>query len=215
MGSKSVLIVSGGSEVSSETLEHCVQNADFIIAADSGLSQLHKANIKPNLIVGDFDSLKLEGWQSFYQDVPVKGFIPEKDYTDTELALEEAMVLSPKRITIISATGTRQDHSLANMMLLSRAYRAGIQAEILDDYNAICWLGESCVAVAKGPWRYMSLVPVSSEIEVSLTHFKYPLNHRIAQRGDTLTVSNEWLKGHEEGIITLHRGEALLIQSRD
>lgn len=215
MGSKTVLIVSGGAKVSEKTLERCAKSADFIIAADSGLSQLHEAKIKPDLIVGDFDSLLLDGWQGYYQDVPTKGFVPEKDYTDTELALEEAILLQPKAITILSATGTRQDHSLANMMLLSRAYRFGIEAVILDDFNAIRWLEPCSFSLERGPWRYMSLIPVSAEIEVSLTDFKYPLDHRIANRGDTLTVSNEWLEDKQRGLITLHRGEALLIQSTD
>lgn len=215
MESKHILIVSGGSEVSGELLRHYCELADYIIAADSGLKHLDRVQIMPNLIVGDFDSLRLEGWQERYKEVPVKGFMPEKDYTDTELALEEAMALMPETITMVNVTGTRLDHGLANMMLLGRAHAKGIKARIVDNHNHIEWLSEGTYQIEKEDWHFMSLVPISLEIEVSLTYFKYPLDHRKANRGDTLTISNEWLEEVKAGLIELHRGEVLLIRSRD
>lgn len=210
-----ILIVSGGSPMREGDLRNCCSRADFIIAADSGLKYLDAIGILPNLIVGDFDSLTLDGWQDKYSGVETKGFTPEKDYTDTELAIEESLKLSPKQITLVCGTGSRLDHSLANMMILSRLNQAGVDAVILDDHNWVSWISEGSYHLEKSNWHFMSIVPVSLSIEVTLEGFKYPLNHRIANRGDTLTISNEWEDITRNGHIVLHSGEALLIRSRD
>ena len=89
---------------------------DCVIAADSGLQALSQTQLKPNFIVGDFDSLENKSLVKKYPDAEVCVYPCDKDFTDTELALQIATKLSASdniNITIIGAGGTnRLDHLL-------------------------------------------------------------------------------------------------------
>lgn len=77
-----VLIVSGGN-VDIEIKE---KEYDKIIAVDKGLESVYKQNIKPDYIVGDFDSVD-KNIIDFYKNkgIEIKEYNSEKDYTDTEI----------------------------------------------------------------------------------------------------------------------------------
>ena len=115
------LIVSGGNVEKDFFYEIYLNNKfDYIIASDKGLEVLDNCNIKPNYIIGDFDSLNEEILQKYVNDDKVKiiKLNPEKDYTDTHMALKLAIELKSTNITIIGAIGTRLDHTLANIHIL-------------------------------------------------------------------------------------------------
>lgn len=213
MENNQTLIVTGGKIGNLKKLKEAVEKAKYIIAADSGLESLHEIQAMPHLIVGDFDSIKLSDWKQHYSQVPVIGFPAEKDYTDTELAIEEAFNAGNAHIVIYGATGTRQDHTMANMMLLQKIGLKGFSAHLIDDYNAVEWIDAGEYLVPRDGYKYFSLIPLSRQIEVSLIDFKYPLNHRVVLQESTLTISNEF--DREIGKVLLHEGRALLIRAND
>ncbi len=87
----------------------------FIIAADAGLSVLQKQGIKPNLIVGDFDSLgNIPATSVEIVQHPV-----EKDDTDTLLAMKEGLRRGYDTFVIYGGVGGRLDHTIANIQSLS------------------------------------------------------------------------------------------------
>lgn len=208
-----VLIVTGGHFKSLELLKKYHSLADYVIAADSGLLPLSQANLKVDLIVGDFDSLKDPNWQKNYEGVPVITFPAEKDYTDTELAVLEALKLPSEAIYIIGGTGSRMDHSVANMMLLQGIGRRGRKAYLIDEHNSIEWIEAGRYLVPKEDYSFFSLVPLSESLCVSLIGFKYPLDRANVLQENTLTISNEW--SESTGIVELHEGRALLIKAID
>ena len=117
--------------------------------ADSGLEKVKESALVPTDIIGDFDSLKNKELLLEYEKrgVPVQTFPVKKDYTDTHLAVLFAAGLHPSRITILGATGTRYDHSLANIGLLQWLCDQGISCVIIDEHNEIEMLrgpGEKC-----------------------------------------------------------------------
>lgn len=208
------LIVTGGHPVEESLLRKLASSSQFVIAADGGIKNfLQLQDVKPNLIVGDFDSAPLSGWEELYQDIPKVTFPKEKDYTDTELAILEALKLPIDEIYLIGATGSRLDHTLANMMLLRRIERAGKTGIIIDEYNEIRQIVAGVTIVEKGEWNYMSLVPISERLCVSLKGFKYPLDRAVIDQASTVTISNEIIA--EQGEIDLHEGMAFLILARD
>ena len=214
---ETVLIVTGGRAISGEKLKELHAKSDFVIAADSGLRALADQGLQAHLIVGDFDSVEQGLIENKFNQVKVLSFPPEKDFTDTELAIYEAMKMPCETIYIAGGTGTRMDHSLANMMILQAVGLAGKRAVIIDDYNAIEWIGEGSYCVKAEFYDYFSLVPLSEQICVSLEGFKYPLHERWVKQESTLTISNEWIDSADEavGTVTLHEGRALLIKSKD
>lgn len=210
---RQVVIVTGGTPVSEQLLKAELALSDYTIAADGGIKMLMKYDIVPNLIVGDFDSAPKTEWLSAYENVPVVTFPKEKDYTDTELAIFEALKLPTEQICILGGTGSRLDHTLANMMLLQRIAHSGKKGRILDDHNEICVLEEGEHIVSKKMWHFFSLVPLSETLVVTLDGFKFPLNKAHIKQASTVTISNEFIG--QTGNVKIHSGRAFLILSRD
>lgn len=114
-----VAIVSGGNPPSEKLLKKYISEVEFIIAADKGSECLYKYNIIPDLLLGDFDSAKKEILDNMKLKVKeVLEFQPEKDYTDTEIAVMEAIKRGAEKIYLFGATGTRMDHTLGNIGLM-------------------------------------------------------------------------------------------------
>lgn len=219
-----ILIVTGGNIDSDFALDFLNNKAyDEIIAVDGALAFFEKAHLmlsghlRPTHIVGDFDTIASETLEKYKQqtDITIHAFNPEKDYTDTDIALKLAMKLAGAggSITILGATGTRADHSLANMQMLIAPMRAGIDCQIVDSHNRIRMIeGEFVLAEPYG--KYVSLIPVTMTLEgIDLEGFKYPLNNKTVYMGESLCVSNELtaLKGR----IRIKEGIALVIESKD
>lgn len=133
----SVLIVSGGN-VDIELLKQKINEYTKIIAVDKGLESLYKIDKNPDYIVGDFDSVDTKIIE-FYKEknIEIYGYSSEKDYTDTELGLNLAIDLSPKKIVIIGGIGTRIDHTLANIHIIKKCLEKNIECEIIDEHNKI------------------------------------------------------------------------------
>lgn len=137
-----VAIVSGGNPPSEKLLKKYISEVEFIIAADKGSECLYKYNIIPDLLLGDFDSAKKEILDNMKLKVKeVLEFQPEKDYTDTEIAVMEAIKRGAEKIYLFGATGTRMDHTLGNIGLMLTTKKKGANLEILDDNNRL-YLGE-------------------------------------------------------------------------
>ena len=126
MKTKAVIISGGMLEETFvlEELEEHRHSGDpcFLIGVDHGNLFLYEHQIKPDYIVGDFDSLPEEIIRYYKEetDVPVREFNPVKDATDTEIAVRLAMEKGCTDIFIYGATGTRLDHVLGNIQVFVR-----------------------------------------------------------------------------------------------
>lgn len=206
--------MTGGNLVGEDLIREQVAISNFVIVADGGIKNFLKMeDVKPDMIVGDFDSAPVAQWEERFSEIPKVTFPKEKDYTDTELAIVEALKQPVEQVCILGAIGSRLDHTLANMMLLRRIERAGKRGIILDDHNEIRQIVAGVTKVKKDKWSFMSLIPISERLCVTLTGFKYPLNRAVIDQAGTVTVSNEL--NESEGEIHLHEGMAFLICSRD
>ena len=84
------VVVSGGMLDEEFTLQILKsEETEYIVAADHGLEFLYKHGIKPDYIVGDFDSTSDEivNYYKTETKVPIRQFNPVKDASDTEIAL--------------------------------------------------------------------------------------------------------------------------------
>lgn len=208
------LIIGNGSDIEKERLKHITY--DYIICADGGLNKVKKLELIPNLIVGDFDSVDKDLLDSFLVlNIETIKFPPEKDYTDMELAIDIAVKKGCDHITLLSATGTRLDHTLANIMLIEKYYNKGIKVEIVDNHNIIKLISDNTdFYVHKVNEHFVSIVPISKKlIGLTLEGFKYPLNDVEVKRGEALLISNEIT--NENGRIVLKKGTAILFLSKD
>ncbi len=120
------------------------QPNDLIIAADAGIILCKKLNLKPDLIIGDFDSVSVDDFNSVAAGNPELGaagfketilrYPIEKDDTDTMLAIKKSIELGCGEIYIYGGTGGRRiDHTLANIAALGYASSNGCKAYLYDD----------------------------------------------------------------------------------
>lgn len=208
------LIIGSGSDLSRDCIENI--HIEYVICADGGLEKVPGLNLKPDLILGDFDSVNssmLNGYRD--SGTEIYAFPPEKDFTDMELAVETAVERGFKDIVLTGATGTRLDHTIANMQLLEKYHKQGISIEIIDNNNHIGIIsGNTDIKIKKKRDHFVSLVPVTETLEgLTLRGFRYPLNNVTVERGTTLLISNEITE--EEGRIILTKGTALTFISKD
>lgn len=219
-----ILILTGGQleeNFLKQYLEEQKEAFSFIICADRGLEAADKVGLKVDGIVGDFDSLKqkelLKKYQAMETKVEIRSFVPEKDWTDTHLAIDFALEKNPKEIVILGATGTRVDHLLGNLNLLMMPAKKQIPAYIIDPWNKIYLLyGETeyVIRKEKAYGRYVSVIPFTPMAEhVTLEGFKYPLRDVTMTMGNSLGISNEIVD--KTAKIKLNSGYLLIIESDD
>ncbi len=173
-----IVIISGG-DINLELLKNYLKkhSNQTIIAVDKGLEALYKLNIIPNHVVGDLDSVNYNilNYYKSNSKIEFHEYIPEKDFTDTDIALNLAISLKPSNITILGALGKRMDHALANIHVLKNALEAGIPCQILDVNNKI-YLIDSYLELKKSELygKYISLIPLTTLVTgLTLTGFKY------------------------------------------
>ncbi|MGD9567181.1 MAG: thiamine diphosphokinase [Sedimentibacter sp.] len=208
------LIIGNGNDIDKKFIENI--NVDYVICADGGLEKVENLNLRPSLILGDFDSVDSSVLEYYKKlNIETVTFPSVKDYTDMELAVEYAVKKGFKHVILTGATGTRLDHTLANIQLLEKYHHQGIKLEIIDNNNYISIISDNTDIKIKHKRNYfVSLVPVTEKLEgLTLEGFKYPLNNVQVQRGTALLISNEII--HGEGRIILKKGTALVFVSKD
>ena len=213
-----ILLISGG------TADNCflkelyrTEKYDCVIAADRGAEAAGRAGIPLDYLVGDFDSADRSTVEKYERmpDLKICRHRPEKDATDTELALELAIGLEPESITMAGATGTRLDHVLGNLYNLLLPLKKGIPCTIADPNNRICLLREGRVFRKEEAFgKYISFLPLTDAVEgITLRGFKYPLTNYRMEKGISIGVSNELQE--EEASVEISSGILICVQSRD
>lgn len=191
-----VLIILNGECRNCTYLFNQVKNYDKIICADGGYKHLKELGVKPDAVLGDFDS------SSQPKDVQTVRFPVEKDMTDAEIAIEYAKKLGAEKIALTCALGGRVDHEMANIFLLTAYENVSIEEE---NCSVLCVEGEYKLEKHKG--KTISLIPFM-KATVKLEGFKYPLNGEI-NTGSTLTLSN--IVEEDVATINITEGRSLLI----
>ncbi len=208
------LIIASGRIVDYDLLNSLVQKNNFILCADGGLNHLMKLDLIPNLVLGDLDSITKDGKNYIKsKNIPIEIYPVMKNETDTELAVDYLISNGYSEITIIGGIGSRMDHSLANIFLLRKMNKKGIKCSIINENNTIN-LVENSIILKKRLNYYTSIIPISLDgIRVSASGFLYSLENQDLEFGTTRGISNKITE--EFATITILKGEALVIQSKD
>lgn len=208
------LIVSSGEIKDYELLDKIVNENEYIVCADGGFSHLLKIDKFPNVVLGDLDSIgKEELCILENKNIGIQKFPSMKDETDTELCINFLLKKGFKDITLMGVIGTRLDHTLANIYLLKKIYNFGAKACIIDENNSIYYSDER-ISLEKKEGLFISIIPISEDgIVVSLNGFLYPLKRAHLKFSSTRGISNKIIE--KSGDIIFHKGEALIIESKD
>lgn len=191
------LIIANGSLHQSDKLTSLLQQADLIIAADGGANHCPQLGIRPDILLGDLDSIEpqlLAEYQKEHsgQRVKIVRHPRKKDATDLELGLDLAMSKGADSIYLVAALGGRWDMSLANIMLAASVKYQKMDISLLDKgcsmqilhpgkkHNPGSFIGQQ-----------ISFLPLGGDVYgVNLSGFEYPLNNHTITFGSTLGISN-------------------------
>ena len=202
-------VIVGGADINNyEYIKSCLRNDDFIVFCDSGLKHLESLQVKPGLIVGDFDS-----HDNPQLDVETIVLPCEKDDTDTVFAVKEALKRGFDDFLLIGVVGARLDHTLGNVSILLYLDALGKKGTIIDDYSEMEIVSSEPVYIDDS-FAYFSLLNISGIAKgISIENAKYPLNNAEITCEYQYGVSNEVTPGMTAKV-TVKEGKLLLIKDR-
>ena len=198
---KKCLIISGGDFEKIELND----KYDFFIACDKGYLYAKKLNIKPNIIVGDFDSAKKP--KNVENVIKVSKI---KDDTDTSLAVKYALKNGYKDIDIICALGGRIDHTLANISLMKYVVEHKGVVKIISNSATLMVFTKGKIRIKKESNKYLSIFSLSDKSKIDyIKGTKYDIKNLILKNSFPLGVSNEFKNKLAE--IKISKGVVLII----
>ncbi len=166
-----------------------LQETDFIIACDGGYRHALAHHIKPDLIVGDFDSFA----QPINPPCEIMKAPSEKDDTDTMMAVKYALERNMKNIILLGATGGRIDHQLANFSTAAYIAEHGGTCTIADSDNIIYALKNQKITLdRRNNWSISVFSYTDQAAGVSYSGLKYNLTNVVLTNTFPLGVSNEF-----------------------
>ena len=194
-------------------LADSLRPGDYLIAADGGLHHLRALDLVPDLIIGDLDSVSQKdlAWLEA-RHVEILKFPQDKDYTDLELALQEARKRGFVRMMIAAALGGRADQAQANIALLSLPELSDCDIVLDDGLTEIRIIVDS-LTITGAPGDTVSLIPLCQPAEGVLTErLKYSLKSERLTPGQTRGISNVMLA--ESAQVSLKKGRLLCVHIR-
>ena len=169
------LILAGGTEPPRELLLKEAERADLIVGCDRGALYARKAGLQPDVILGDMDSL--EDPETYRTPGVTFLELPrEKDDTDTLYAADWCAGKGYGELTILGGIGSRLDHTLANVFLLARMLKRGVEAQLADGHNRVLAAGPGLFRFPAGTGDTVSLLPLDGPVRVKRTRgLFYPI----------------------------------------
>lgn len=162
---------------------------DLVIAADGGFDTLYNFGIKPDLIVGDLDSI-----DSVPRGIEIVRFPTKKDETDIHLAYLEGTKRGYEFFKIFGGTGGRSDHTFANYCLLMHIRDNGGRAELIDELGGAFVIKNERIVLRGKPGRHLSVFAFGGLAKgVYITGAEYEVKNTELSPSFPLGVSNSFL----------------------
>lgn len=182
---------------------------DLIIAADAGYLNLKNNNIKPDYLIGDFDSLsELPDFKN------IISYPTEKDDTDLLLSVKKALDLGFKKIKIYGALGGRIDHSIANLQILRYIKENNAQGYIVGMNEVITVIENEKIIFDKSCTGTISIFALSKQaVGVDIENLKYEIRNKTLEYSFPIGVSNEFTG--KEAKIAVKDGSLILVFPTD
>ena len=190
-----------------DSLAAPLETGDYLLAADGGLAHLQKMGLKPNGIIGDFDSL---------------GFVPtgaevfpvEKDDTDAMLAVRKGLELGFREFLLYgSLDGPRLDHTIANFQTLQFLADRGARGYLVGRDYIITVMRSETLFFPETATGILSLFCLGPDAKgVTLRGLHYPLENGTLTSGFPLGVSNHFTG--RPASITVEDGSLLVLWDR-
>lgn len=190
------------------------QAYDYVIAADRGLEHAKALGIPVNFILGDYDSVSPKLLEDYAKNTETVTYPQKKDFTDTHLAVLTAIHQGAEKMDILGGTGSRLDHTMTNVFVMKAALDADVSCAMYDARNKIYLLDSSvCIEKDRQYGTYVSVIPMTETVVLSMSGFQYPLEHFVLKQGLSLCQSNEI--SARQSVIAVEQGIAVVCEAKD
>ncbi len=204
---KTALVILNGDKFSRSLLLEFWQKADLKVCADGAAEILRNYQLKPDVILGDLDSIS-EQTCGYFDSIPILQ-LSDQNTTDSEKAFQYCIDKSFKHINVVGAFGGRIDHELYNIELLKKVGGTGINIILHTENEKLFLIGKK-TEIHEQPGTRISLMPIFGEVrKVELKGVKYPLHDQKLEFGHFSSISNEFLS--DTVVIDFSSGELLVI----
>lgn len=181
---------------------------DLILCADGGYMAAKALLLKPDLLIGDFDSLQ----SNEMIDCPIWRVPKEKDETDSFLCVQKGVEMGATRFFVVGGLGGRLDHTFANIQLMAWGADRHVTVTCVSAAEEARLLTPGEHAIAQAPGAYLSFFAYSPKVTgLTLQAVQYPLTNAVIDNRFPLCVSNRFLDGPAR--VTFTEGLLLLIVS--
>lgn len=189
-------------------LRFAISPEDTVIAADGGLAHLQRLQIKPNVILGDFDSLG-------YTPEGAEVFPVEKDDTDSMLAIKQGLEMGCDRFYLYGALdGARVDHTMANFQAMQFLAERDCRGYLIGCRQIVTAIRNDAITLPADFTGYLSVFCMGADAEgVSIHGAQYELENATLTSGFPLGVSNRFTG--KPCTVSVAKGTLLLIWDRD
>jgi thiamine pyrophosphokinase len=182
-----LLVIVGGGEVDIDLLQELYASGGRLVGADAGADTIVAAGLKPEVIIGDFDSLRDPlSWLGKTRLMQ----IAEQETTDFEKALYSTR--APVTVAL-GMTGGRFDHTLAALDAVTR-YAAKRKVILVDQRDVALALTEA-FAFEVAPGDRVSIHPLAPITFWRSEGLEYPLDSVTLSPGVRTGTSNKALTG--------------------
>lgn len=208
------VILSNGRIDDYQYIKNKISRADTLICADGGGFHAGEMRLIPNVLIGDFDSLDEKTIRIFEsKGTKIFKYEREKDQTDTQLAVEYAVEKGADEVILLGCTGSRFDHSYANVSLLVWLMQKGIKGTLIDEYNEICVI-DRYIKLSGNEGDLVSLLAVTPKVSgVTTKGLRYSLEDGELRNNNTLGISNEFIS--KEAEIWIKEGILMVVRAKN
>ena len=166
MSASAVLVANGEKPVSNYAKQLIAQNT-LRICVDSNLSFFKELDVEPDVIIGDLDTVDINKSSSKSTIVNEE----DQNKTDLEKSLDYCIAQNIKDIYIIGATGERDDHSLANIMI-AQQYSDTLNIEMISNFFQIFFVN-GCREILDKKHRSLSMISLITDNKITTIRKKY------------------------------------------
>jgi len=197
--SRFVIVAAGGlsrTPQDNEYIRDIVSERDILVAANGGSEVLLNLGMKPDVVIGDLDSISSELINQLPPKTDIHKHPADKDKTDSHLAVDwviEQTKDSKEKTNIIicGGLGNRFDHSLALIFYCMKLVKSRNLSISLTDGQQMAYYVKDKKQISGHEGDTISLIPLSESVtDIHLKGFQYCLSGESMKRADTLGVSN-------------------------
>jgi thiamine pyrophosphokinase len=206
------VVLAAGRAVATAELRRRVAGAALVVAADGGARHARVLGVRPDVIVGDFDSVDDATLRRF-PEAELQHYERDKDALDLELALDLAVERGARSVLIVGALGDRLDQGLAAVRIAEARQAGGLEVELHSgDALALPVRAGQARSVELPEGTVFSVLASVRGTRASVRGARFGIEDGVLDPGTGLGVSNEAAGGTVT--LELHAGAALLVVPR-